>query len=192
MTEVVICDTNTVIQLAIICPECLKITDKALRLVVHSIVRQEIHVLRKDADKEKRIGKVLEFIQKEIPADSKAHLPGKKKEIELHRMIQHIERGLPVDLMSAGSSPNDRKFLMLAKGNNAHLLTNERTLYNLGKAFLKDQETWRVGETIEKIQSLKIVSDEDLQLGINKLSEYEEFLSSQYAKKVRALGFKYE
>lgn len=80
---------------------------------------------------------------------------------------------------------------MLAKENKSILLTNERTLFNLGKALLKDQETWRVGEAIERIRELKIISDEDIQDGLGRLEEFQELLSSECATKVIQLGFKY-
>lgn len=188
MNDIVICDTNAVIQLAIICPDCLKED----RFVVHSIVRQEIHVLRKDDEKEERLGEIFDFIQKEIPASSKHHLPDKKREIILDQMIRNFEKGQPPELVSSGSSPNDRKFLMLAKNNNANLLTNEKTLFNLGKALLKNQETWRVGDALEKIETEGLCSRETIQNGINKLSKYGEFLSSECSQKVRELGYEYK
>ncbi len=188
MSDIVICDTNAVIQLAIICPDCLKDS----RFVVHLMVRQEIHVLRKDQEKEERLGEIFEFIQKEVPATSKYHLPGRKQEQVFDGMIRRFESGQSPELISSGSSTNDRKFLMLAKHNNANLLTNEKTLYNLGKALLKNQETWRVGDALEQIESIGTCDKDTIQSGINKLSDYGEFLSSECAGKIRVLGYEYD
>jgi len=47
MNEIVICDTNAVIQLAIICPDILTNKSKGLDLVVHPKVIQEIKGLKK-------------------------------------------------------------------------------------------------------------------------------------------------
>lgn len=187
MSDVVICDTNAVIQLAIICPGSLKDP----RFVVHSIVRQEIHILRRDQEKEERLGEIFEFVQKEVPANRTYHLPGRRQEQIFDGMIRRFESGQPADLISSGSSPNDRRFLMLAKHNNAHLLTNEKTLFNLGKALLKNQETWRVGDALEYIESIGACEKLVIQRGLDKLSDYGEFLSSDCARRIRELGYNY-
>jgi len=156
------------------------------------MARQEIHVLRRDQEKEERLAKIFEFIKQEVPANSKYHLPGRKQEQIFDGMIRRFESGQSPELISSGSSPKDRKFLILAKHNNANLLTNEKTLFNLGKALLKNQETWRVGDALEQIESIGICDRDTIQSGINKLSNYGEFLSSECAGKIRKLGYEYD
>ena len=127
-----------------------------------------------------------------MPTTTKYDLPRKEEEKIQHQKILHFESGLPTEGTSSGSSSYDRKFLMLAKHNNANLLTNDKTLFNLGKSFLRKQNTWRVGEVLEQIESSGLCNKETIQDGINKLSKHGECLSSECARKVKDLGYEYE
>lgn len=189
MDEIVICDTNAAIHLAIICPEVLKTPDVRCKIVIHSIVKQEVHKLNQNEDKKKRLGIVLDFLLKEVTTDSKTHLPSKDKEIKHHRRIQKFEGGLDPQFVSSGSSHQDRCFLILAKEHEAKLLTNEKTLFNLGIAFLGAESTWRTSSAIEKLLELEIITQGTVQEGLNSMSKFEEELHSECKDKVRSLGF---
>ncbi|MCK5690913.1 hypothetical protein KAI87_16650, partial [Myxococcota bacterium] len=67
MAEIIICDTNVVIQLAIICPSILTKPNPSLNLVIHQLVKEEIHQLLRDPAKAKRLGPVLDLILKIPP-----------------------------------------------------------------------------------------------------------------------------
>lgn len=189
MDEIVICDTNAAIHLAIICPEVLKAPDDRCKIVIHAIVKQEVHKLNQNENKKKRLGTVLDFLLKEVTTDSKTHLPSKDKEIKHHRRIQKFEGGLDPQFVSSGSSHQDRCFLILAKEHGAKLLTNEKTLFNLGVAFLGTESTWRTSSAIEKLLELEIVTQGTVQEGLNLMNKFEEELHSECKDKVRSLGF---
>lgn len=191
MSEVVICDTNAAIHLAIICPDVLESPKPECKIVIHSLVKTEIHKLNQNAEKNKRLGPILEFILKKVPTETRVALPNQHKEIVEHKRIQLFESTLDPELISSGSSHSDRCFLILAKFNKAKLLTNERTLYNLGLAFLPDDQAWRTSDAISKLLELDLVTKGVIQSGLNNMIVCEEFLNFSCAEKIRKLGFRY-
>ena len=191
MNEVVICDTNAAIHLAIICPEVLKSPSPKCNIVLHPIVKQEIQSLMLDTDKKKRLGSVLELISKEITANTKVGLPPKDKEIQLHKRIKIIENALDPTIMSSGSSHEDRCFLIIAKVNAAKLLTNERTLYHLGENVLGPDNVWRTSNALEELLSQAVLTKDLIQSGLLKLNDFEENLHHDCMEKLTNLGFKF-
>ena len=192
MDEVLVCDTNVVIQLAIIYPKCLEERSTGIRLSIHSLVKTESHKLKSDPDKMERLGDILEFILKKVPTDSSVHMPNKRREIESHRRIMKFEQGLPEEMISTPSSHKDRCFLVLARANKTKLATNEKTLFNLGYSFLGEDCTLRTSGILEKLLELEIATKEEVQQGIDKLKEHDERLHADCAKKMRSLGIQYD
>jgi len=84
MRNIIICDTNAVIQLAIICPGVFTQTHSEFKLIVHfsvrQKVRQEINDLRESPKKEKRLGKIFDLILDTFPFNSTYQLPTRSKE----------------------------------------------------------------------------------------------------------------
>jgi hypothetical protein len=189
MSEVVICDTNVAIHLAIVCPAVLKTPNPKCKIVIHTIVKQEIHQLNLDVDKRARLGEILDFILKEVITDTKLGFPPKDKEIRQHQMIQKFESGLDPQLLSSGSSHQDRRFLILAKTHKAKLLTNEKTLYSLGVAFLPQGQTWRTSNALEQLLAQNILNKNDVQVGLNKLPTFKERLHPDCIDRLHSLGF---
>lgn len=187
MTDIVICDTNVVIQLAIICPSILMTTNTRLSFIIHKMVKQEVRELKE----KQRIRKILEFILTKVPINNQYQLPNEEEQEQDHRRIKRFEKFLSPQQCSAKSSSKDRCFLMLARIYNAKLLTNDETLYNLGKALLSNESTWRISDAIEQLKN-GIVSEEEIQKGLNKLNQYKEYLPKECALKVKGLGFQYE
>lgn len=189
MNEIVICDTNAAIHLAIICPDVLKNPSQKCNIVVHPIVKQEIQNLLQDPDKQKRLGTILQWIAKEVMANTKVGLPPKDKEIQLHKRIKIIEQGLDHTKISSGSSHQDRCFLIIARVNTAKLLTNEKTLYHLGEGILGPEKVWRTSRALEELLNQQIVAKESIQAGLLKLKTHEENLHSECVERLKELGF---
>ncbi len=189
MSEIVICDTNAAIHLAIICPDVLKNPSQKCNIVVHPIVKQEIQNLLLDPDKQKRLGTILQWLAKEVMANTKIGLPPKDKEIKLHQRIKIIEQGLDPKKISSGSSHNDRCFLIIARVNTAKLLTNEKTLFHLGESLLGSDKIWRTSKALDELLQNQIVTKETIQAGLANLKTYEEDLHVECVERLKELGF---
>lgn len=190
MPDIVVCDTNVVIQLSIVAPSLLTQKNENLRLVVHTLVKEEVHQLRRDPNKVSRLGPVLDFVVKSVPTDTSLKGFGNQlQEDQQHRRIIAIEQTLPAGKVSAGSSHRDRRFLILAKRNRSKLLTNEGTLYHLSEALIGVDAALRLSDTLAEALSLGLVTSEQLQTGLDQLAGYGERLRFEYAKKLRGLGF---
>lgn len=189
MSEIVICDTNAVIHLAIICPEIIKKPNDQYRLVIHPIVKQEIQKLLLVPEKEKRLGEILKFIANEVMADTKIGLPPKDREIRLHRRIQLLESGLDPRLLSSGSSHQDRCFLIIAYTKEAQLLTNEKTLHSLGNAFLGEDRVFRTSKVLEMLVKHELATQDSIQIGLKNLKKYEERVHDDCIQKLKEIGF---
>lgn len=50
MSEIIICDTNVAVHLAIICPDILLKPPDKCKIVIHSIVKTELHRLNQDPE----------------------------------------------------------------------------------------------------------------------------------------------
>lgn len=189
MNEIVICDTNAAIHLAIICSESIQKPHPQYRLIIHPLVKAEIQKLQLVPAKVKRLGDILHFISKEVVSDPKYGLPSQEQE-KLHQRIKLMESGLPPQTLSSGSSYEDRCFLIIARHNQAHLLTNEKTLHTLGQAYLGTDKTYRTSRAIEKLIELQIVTKDIVQKGLDKLPAYQERLHEECCIKLRELGFR--
>lgn len=189
MNDVVICDTNAAIHLAILCPEILKASPAACRIVIHPIVKQEIQDLIKDDVKNSRLGDILAFIDKEVIADTKIGLPPQDKEKQLHGRIKSIEAGLDRRKLSSGSSHLDRRFLIIAWTNKVKLLTNEKTLYYLGEATLGTDRVWRTSNAIETLLASGVCDKKVISANLVKLrNHYKEVLHEDCDAKFEELG----
>ena len=190
MAEIIICDTNAVIQLAIICPSVLNTANPSLNLVVHPLVKEEIRQLQKDSGKASRLGPVLDIILQLSPTRIPLQQLGNTRdEDRQHRWIRRIEQTLDASKISAGSSHRDRQFLILARNNKAKLLTNEGTLYYLSIALLGSSGALRLSEVLEQLLSQGLLNQATLQSGLDKLPDYGERLRAECAAKRRAAGF---
>lgn len=190
MAEIIVCDTNAVIHLAIIWPSCLTTAHPNFKLVIYATVRAEVTQLKMDSEKNARIGDILSFISDCSTTPGYA-LPSKQQEVQMHGRIKTIEDGLPPEEVSAGSSHNDRVFLILAKHNKTKLLTNERTLYNLGRRMLGHENVLKTSDVLELLLSTDTATKDDIQKGLITLKSHGESLGQDCANKIRAIGFKY-
>lgn len=178
MDEVVICDTNAVIQLAIICPAILKSRGQGLHLFVHPKVISEIKGLSRNHNKMARLGKELNFILKEVEVSKGFSINESDYEM-MDETIVFQEEALPSNLRSAPSSPTDRFFLILAQCNDVKLLTRESTLFNLGKVILSIDQTWGISDAILYAIDFHIVTKEDVKRGLLELDQKSETLSER-------------
>lgn len=189
MNDVVICDTNAAIHLAIICPDVLRKQDPRCKIIIHPIVKQEISKLLLDADKERRLGAILRLILDEVPTDMKVALPSKNIEIQQHQRIKRFESGLSPELLSSSSSHQDRCFLIIARTHKVKLLTNEKTLYTIGIAFLGSDRTWRTSNALEALLNLQIIDAITVQQGLILLNKHQERLHVECRERLEELGF---
>ncbi len=189
MAEILICDTNAVIQLAIIFPNALISPHQDLSLIIHHTVKNEIVKLRKNKIKEARLGSVFDVIQK-IKTTTTHALPKQDEEIRLHRMIIQIEDGLDPTCVSSGSSQEDRRFLILAWFHKTSLLTNEKTLFNLGGSLLGLERTWNIVDLIQELTDLGIATRAEIQNGLDRLKQHGETLSTSHKAAAIKLGYK--
>lgn len=189
MAELVICDTNVVIQLAIISPDVFANSNSSLKLAVHHIVKNEVSSLQKNPAKKARLGDIFDFIMKDIRTTSGLRNESEQEQIRWHRKIKIIEESLDPKRMSAGSSHLDRMFLMLAHFNAAKLVTNERTLYELSCDLLGEERALDIVDILEAMKKESIATQAEIQEGLNKLSGHGEQLAIRHKRKLNALGY---
>lgn len=176
MDEVVICDTNAVIQLAIICPQILTNKGNGLDLVVHPKVIQEVTGLKRNPEKYKRLGTELDFITSNVIVSKEYSVPEEEEYKEMDETIGYQECGLPLGMKSAPTTATDRFFLILAQCNNLKLLTREGTLFSLGRAILSIDQAWGISDALVYAIDYGLVTRQEVEEGIRKLDKKEETL----------------
>lgn len=189
MSEVVICDTNVAIHLAIICPDILQTPPAQCKIVLHTIVKTELHRLNKDPEKNERLGDVFTLLLQKVQTFSQLLEPDNEKARRQHQILKKLEEGLS-NTNSAPSSHYDRQLLIIAKKNSKKLLTNDKKLHQLSSAFIGVEQTWRTGDALSNLLSLGLISKETVQTGLGKLKHpYKESLHSNCAQIMKNLGF---
>ncbi|MBY0554345.1 type II toxin-antitoxin system VapC family toxin [bacterium] len=189
MSEVIVCDTNVAIHLAIICPDLLKNPPSDCKIVLHQIVKTELHRLSKDPIKSERLKDIFDFILKNVNTYTQLLTLPQDKQIQAHIRFQKFEEGLP-ETNTAPSSHYDRELLILAKKNSKKLLTNDTKLHQLSTAFLGADKTWRTGDALKNLLSLNSITKETLQNGLTKMKNpYGENLNSECQTLLKELGF---
>lgn len=189
MPEIIICDTNVAIHLAIICPDILRKPPIECKIVLHSIVKTELHRLKKDPDKEERLKDIFKILLQDINTYTQLLTLENKMRIQMHNRLQKFESGLP-DTSSAPSSHYDRELLILAKKNSKKLLTNDKKLNQLSTAFLGSDNTWRTGNALDNLLKHNLVTKDCVQEGIIKMKHpYKENLNSECQFLLKQLGF---
>jgi hypothetical protein len=187
MSEIIICDTNVAIHLAIICPSVLLKPPHNCKIVIHSIVKTELHRLNKDPEKAKRLGDIFKFLLQNVNSYSQLIMPDNEKKRKDHSRLIKFEEGLP-STNTAPSSHYDRELLILAKKNSKKLLTNDRKLHQLSSAFIGADKTWRTGDALSNLLSIQALTQADVQSGLDKLKPYNEHLCSECTILLKSLG----
>ncbi len=189
MSEVIVCDTNVAIHLAIICPAILQNPHNDCKIVLHQIVKTELHRLRKDSQKEERLKDIFEFLLNNVNTYTQLLTLPQDKQIQAHGRFQKFEEGLPAT-NTAPSSHYDRELLILAKKNSKKLLTNDTKLHQLSTAFLGADKTWRTGDALKNLLTLNLVSKEIIETGLAKMKNpYRENLNSECQTLLKEIGF---
>ena len=93
MSEVVICDTNVAIHLAIICPDILQTPPAQCKIVLHTIVKTELHRLNKDPEKSERLGDVFRLLLQKVQTFSQLLEPDNEKARRQHQILKKLEEG---------------------------------------------------------------------------------------------------
>jgi rRNA-processing protein FCF1 len=187
MSEVIICDTNVAIHLAIICPGVLLKPPDNCKIVIHSIVKTELHKLSKDPEKVQRLGDIFNFLLQNVNSYSQLIMPDNEKRRKDHSRLIKFEEGLP-STNTAPSSHYDRELLILAKKNSKKLLTNDKKLHQLSSAFIGADKTWRTGDALSTLLGIQALNKIDVQNGLNKLKPYNEYLCTECATLLKNLG----
>lgn len=189
MSEIVICDTNAAIHLAIICPEILQTPPAQCKIVLLTIVKTELHRLNKDPEKNKRLGDIFILLLKNVQTFSQLLELDNEKAKRQHQILKKLEEGL-LNTNSAPSSHYDRQLLIIAKKNSKKLLTNDKKLHQLSSAFIGIEQTWRTGDALVKLIDLGLISNATVQAGLDKLKKiYKENLHSNCSQIMKSLGF---
>jgi|GEM_PF-4989032 len=152
---------------------------------VHPKVIQEIMGLKKNPEKQARLGPELDFILTKVSVSKEYDVPSSSEYDEMDETITFQELALSSNEKSSPSSKADRFFLILAQHNNLKLLTREGTLFILGRMILSIDDTWGISDAIIFAIDNAIATKETIKNGIKKLKEKQETIPERCIKNLK-------
>jgi hypothetical protein len=188
MDQIVLCDTNAVIQLAIISQKVFAQNDY-FELVVNQDVFDELNNLLQYPEKDQRLGTHIRWIQNNVPVNNSYMLPTDWEDID--ETYQCQEMAMFGHQKSSPTSPKDRKFLIIADANNIILLTREKTLYNLSRNIIGIERSYSISSFLFNCTEWSILTATEIQTGVRSLLGHKETLPEDCIKNLKDIGIKY-
>lgn len=188
MDQIILCDTNAVIQLSIISHKVFAQND-SFELVLNQDVFDELNNLLSNSEKDKRLGTHIRWIIENVFSNNKYALPYDWDEID--KTYQYQEMAMLSDQKSSPTSPRDRKFLIIADSNNIILLTREKTLYNLSRNIIGIDRSYDMSTFLFNCTEWSVLTKNEIQTGVRNLLKHKETLSEGCVNNLRSMGIKY-